>query len=393
MKRYLITLLFICFFTTAFEPVAHCTASTEIDELINTSINNKYFPGAQLLIAGPAKVLLKQNYGKYTYDENSPNVTDNSLFDLASVTKVVATTSAIMKLYDERKLDLNDRVSAYIPEFTSNGKDVITITNLLLHNSGLKAFIPFYKYYDSRSDVLNAIYAVNLEYKTGSKFLYSDLNAILLGEIVERISGKSLDQYCKDEIFIPLQMRNTFFNPSAESRQWALPTENDTYWRNRLLQGEVHDESAALMGGVAGNAGLFSNAIDLYKFMKSFGTDDNKLGASLISIFVKNNNIASSEIKTLFTTKYSGVSYMNTRALGWDTKPEPTSYRAPCGEMFSENSFGHTGFTGTSIWCDKDKGLIVIFLTNRIYPSRDNNGIRDVRPEIHNLAVKLLTEN
>ena len=374
--------------------IAYCSATTEIDDLINSSIQKKYFPGAQLLIANSDKVLLKQNYGKYTYDENAKTVDDNSIFDLASVTKVVATTSAIMKLYDEKKLDLNDKVSSYIPEFTSKGKDEIRIFNLLLHNSGLKAFIPFYKYYTARSDVMSAIYAEGLEYPTGSKFVYSDLNAILLGEIVERITGKGLDVYCNEIVFSPLKMADTFFNPSTENKQRALPTENDTYWRNRLLQGEVHDESAAVMGGVSGNAGLFSNSTDLYKFMKAFQTKSSgSLIGNITGLFTKNNAIASADIKDIFTTKYTSVSYSNTRALGWDTKPEPTSYRAPCGELFSENSFGHTGYTGTSIWCDKDKSLIVIFLTNRVYPSRDNNGIRDVRPEVHNLAVKLLTEN
>ena len=393
MKRSLFTILFICIFISAFGPFAKGSATTDIDELINSSIQKKYFPGAQLLIAGPSKILLKQNYGKYTYDDNAPPVTDNSIFDLASVTKVVATTSAIMRLYDEHKLDLNDKVNQYIPEFTTRGKDNITIANLLLHNSGLKAFIPFYKYYTSRSDVMSAIYASEIEYKTGSKFLYSDLNAILLGEIVERITAKPLDVYCNEIIFKPLQMRNTFFNPAGDDKLRALPTENDSYWRNRLIQGEVHDESASVMGGVSGNAGLFSNTIDLFKFMKSFGNKENSIAGTILSIFLKNNDIASADTKSMFTSRYNGLSYNNSRALGWDTKPEPTSYRAPCGELFSENSFGHTGFTGTSIWCDKDKGLIVIFLTNRVYPSRDNNGIRDVRPEVHNLAVKLLDEN
>ncbi len=384
--------IFVCLFITANSQSGFCNATTEIDELVSTSIANKYFPGAQLLIANSDKILLSRNYGKFTYDENAPAVDDNSIFDLASVTKVIATTSAIMRLYDEKKLDLNDKVTAYIPEFNNRGKDEITIANLLLHNSGLKAFIPFYKYYTSKSDVMNAIYAVDKEYQTGSKFLYSDLNAILLGEIVERVSGKSLDQYCNEIIFSPLKMTNTFFNPENKSR--ALPTENDTYWRNRLIQGEVHDESAAVMGGVAGNAGLFSNAGDLYKFMKAFQTKSSgSLIGDITSIFKKNNDIASFDLKDIFTTKYGNVSYRNSRALGWDTKPEPTSYRAPCGELFSDNSFGHTGFTGTSVWCDKEKGLIVIFLTNRVYPSRDNNGIRNVRPEIHNLAVKLINEN
>jgi len=313
------------------------------------------------------------------------------MFDIASVTKVAATTSAIMLLYENKRIDIYDKVSKYIPEFANNGKENITILNLLLHNSGLKAWIPFYKTCTTAQQALDIIYNIDLEYTPETKFVYSDLNAVLLGIIVERVTFTGLDEYCQANVFYPLKMQNTMFRPDAETRARVLPTEKDFYWRNRLLQGEVHDETASILGGVSGNAGLFSNAEDLFIFMETMlarGQYYNPYSRGL-----KEEQFAKPDVITFFTQKWSGVSYPNSRGLGWDTKPEPTSsYRTPCGEKFSDNCFGHTGYTGTSVWADNDKKLIVIFLTNRVYPSRESNGIREIRPEIHNLAVDLLNE-
>lgn len=386
MKRIYI-LIFLLFSGTSANLFALSTA--EIENLINKGINEKSFPGAQLIIESHGNTILEKNFGRYTYDADAPAVNANSIFDLASVTKVIATTTAIMQLYDKGRLNLNDNVSLYIPEFASQDKGDIKITNLLLHNSGLKAWVPFYKTFKTKEEVLNAIYNASLDYPTGSKFVYSDLNAVLLAKIVEKITDMSFDEYCRINIFRPLGMENTTFNP--DNKQLALPTENDTYWRNRLLQGEVHDETAAMLGGVSGNAGLFSNAEDLLIFMKAMlakGKYYNPYTRGL-----KEETLVNADIVPLFIKKWESPKYNNTRGLGWDTRPEPTSYRAPCGEKFSENSFGHTGYTGTSVWCDVDKELIVIFLTNRVYPSRDNNGIREIRPEVHNMAVDLAGGN
>jgi CubicO group peptidase (beta-lactamase class C family) len=355
----------------------------KLDSLIQSGISNKSYPGAQIIIGDNCKIIYEKSYGRFTYDNNSAEVRDVNIFDLASVTKVVATTSAIMILLDEGKIDLDDKVVKYIPEFDNNGKQEITIKNLLLHNSGLKAWIPFYKKCDTKEEALKIIFNTTPEYKRNTKFVYSDLNAILLGLIVERISGSALDDFCKYNIFEPLGMFNTCFNPL--NKLLALPTENDTYWRSRQLQGEVHDESASILGGISGNAGLFSNAKDLYIFMKMML--NNGAYTNISQKDSRSEYLFKESTAKLFTTKYTGLDYLNTRALGWDTKPEETNYRPQCGELFSENSFGHTGYTGTSIWCDKDKNLIVIFLTNRIYPTRDNNEIREIRPEVHNQAV------
>lgn len=381
---------FIPLLTVIFSLKVFSADFSELDKIISEGISKNYFPGAQLLIGNENYILYSKSYGNFTYDESSPVVTDESIFDIASLTKVIATTTAIMILYQDGKIDLNAKVAGYIPEFANNGKEEITVMNLLLHNSGLTAFIPFYKYYSSREEVINAIYNAVPEYGINSKFVYSDLNAIILGFIVEKVSGKSLNDFCHENIFYPLKMNSTEFFPDEKLKEKILPTEYDNYWRNRQLQGEVHDESASILGGAAGNAGLFSNAEDLYKFMKMMLNNGKYYNAYTRGL--REESMFSPETVSLFTVRFSDLQYPNSRALGWDTKPDVTQskFRMPCGELISDNCFGHTGYTGTSVWCDKERKIIVIFLTNRIYPSRDNDGIRKIRPEIHNAAIEIV---
>jgi CubicO group peptidase (beta-lactamase class C family) len=346
-----------------------------------------------VLVVGNSKGIIYQNaYGRLTYDESSEAATMRTIYDLASVTKVIATTAAIMRLYDDGKIDLNSPVYQYIPEFNNNGKNDITVFNLLVHNSGLTAWTPFYQdpNMDSPQKVKDAIYNCTKEYETGSRTLYSDYNAFLLGEIVERISGMKLDRFCKENIFSRLNMTDTdFLVPMSEDYRIA-PTENDTYWRNQLLKGYVHDELAAILEGVSGNAGLFSTGPDLFRYMQmmlNYGryTDERRMSPQALQ-----DTMFKSSTVELFTTKVTGLGYSNTRALGWDTKPEATKYPPPCGNRFSSNCFGHTGYTGTSVWCDRDKDLIVIFLTNRVYPNRSSEEVRNVRPKIHDEICKIL---
>ncbi|MDZ4713209.1 MAG: serine hydrolase [bacterium] len=362
-----------------------------IDEIVSNGILNGAFPGAQVIIGNEKDVLYEKSYGNFTYDEFSDVVTNSSMFDLASLTKVIATTPAIMKLYEERKINLSDKVSYYLPEFANSGKEDITVLNLLIHNSGLIAFVPFYKTCRSKQDVLDAIFNIGLDYPTATKTVYSDLNSILLGLIVEKISGMPLDEYCKLNVFLPLGMRSTTFVPDETLKPRILPTEFDSYWRNRQLQGEVHDETTAMLEGVSGNAGLFSNASDIYLLIKTMLNKGHYYNPYTRGL--QDEQIFDDFTIELFTKRYDDVSYENSRALGWDTKPiQKTQTRIPCGELISENCFGHTGFTGTSVWCDKDRKLVIIFLTNRVYPSRDNSGIRDVRPELHNAAIRIVSE-
>jgi CubicO group peptidase (beta-lactamase class C family) len=346
----------------------------KVDSVIENAIKDHAFPGAQVLIWENGKTLLNKSYGHFNYDDTSLKVTKNTLYDLASLTKVIATTTAAMICYDRKLFSLDDAVIKYIPEFGVNGKEKITLLNLLLHNSGLPAWKKFYETDSNSEEVINDIYSSSLEYETGTKTVYSDLGIITLGKIIEKVTGKSLDVFCKKEIFKPLKMSSTFFNPPDSIKEFCAPTEIDNYWRKRLLQGEVHDETAAMLNGVAGHAGLFSNATDIAKLISVLINKGQLNGKQ----FIKESTVK------LFTKRYSDES---TRALGWDTRSESGS---SSGDYFSDNSYGHTGFTGTSVWVDPQRNLFVILLTNRVYPTRENNKILKVRPELHNAVIKSL---
>lgn len=344
----------------------------KVDELINTAVKEKVFPGAVLLVWKDGNVLYEKPYGKFTYEVNSQKVTTETIFDLASLTKVIATTTAAMICIDRNLFLLDDKVINFIPEFGVNNKENITIRNLLVHNSGLVAWKKFYGRGLDENGVLEEIFNSELEYKTGTKMVYSDLGIITLGKIIEKVSGLSLDEFSKKEIFEPLKMNSTFFNPVDSLKNFCAPTELDNYWRNKLLRGEVHDETAALLGGVAGHAGLFSTANDLSKFMEM-----------IINKGIYNNQrIIKQETVDIFTQKKSDQS---SRGLGWDTKSEKGS---SAGDLFSIRSFGHTGYTGTSIWADRSRNLFVVFLTNRVYPSRENTKIISFRPRLHDVVIK-----
>lgn len=385
MKKYFLIFLFAFLFSNGF-----AYDFTGVDNLIINGIVSKSFPGAGLIIGDNKNIIYEKYFGSFTYDENSEGITENSMFDIASLTKVIATTSAVMRLYENKDLNLDEKVSFYIPEFAQNGKESITIKNLLLHNSGLKAWMPFNQFCTTRKQVIDTIMSTGLEYETGKAYVYSDLNFIVLGLVVEKVSGVSLADYCERDIFEPLRMEYTLFTPSEKDRNRCVPTEYDGTWRKRQLQGEVHDESSSLLGGVSGNAGLFSTPRDLYRLAKTLlnkGMYYNPYSRGL-----KEEHLFKDETVELFTSKFITDAYRNTRALGWDTKQDPIGkFRSACGELISENCFGHTGYTGTSVWCDKDNNIIIIFLTNRVYPQRGNDGIREIRPELHNKIINILT--
>lgn len=388
MKYFLINILLLLSLS-----VSNAQNFSNVEDLVDNAIRNNSFPGAQLLVADSKKILYSGYFGNFDYNPNSTSVSRETIYDIASLTKVIATTTAIMILYDRKLIDLDEKVSAFLPEFSSDDKNNITVKNLLLHNSGLKAWLPFYKTCKNKSDVYNTICSEKLDYKTGSKFLYSDLGFILLGMIVENISKISFDKFCEENIFAPLGMSYTMFNPNAPYRELSAPTEKDTYFRNKQIKGEVHDESAFVMGGVSGNAGLFSNINDLNLFMrmlinKGSYFDDRRMNAKNETLqLIQSGTIA------FFTQLYSNLDYENSRAFGWDTYPEPKKFPVQCGTIISRNCIGHTGFTGTSIWYDFDKDIYIILLTNRIYPSRDNSGIFELRPKLHDEVFKTLGYN
>jgi len=346
-----------------------------VDNIINTAIADSAFPGAVLLVAQNGVILHEKAFGHVTYDADAQPMQTNTIFDLASVTKVIATTTATMICIDRHLFSIDDKVTKYIPQFGAAGKENITIKNLLLHNSGLPPFKRFYLKYKTKEEVIKDIYNTPLDYKPGTKMVYSDLGIITLGKVIEKVTKQPLDQFCKKEIFLPLGMTETMFNPPKDLRARCAPTENDTYWRHRQLVGEVHDEASSLLGGVAGHAGLFSTADDLAKLLqmllqKGFYQGNQLINPKTVELFIKRNSSES------------------TRALGWDTKYGEQYSSA--GKYFSEQSYGHTGYTGTSVWTDPTRNLFVILLTNRVYPTRENTKLIHLRPLIHDAVIKSL---
>ncbi len=349
-----------------------------VDSVVNAAIQDSAFPGAVLLVAQNGKILHEKAYGHYMYDINSGPVTTKTMYDLASLTKVTATTTAAMICYDRGLFKLDDKVAKYLPAFGKNGKENVTIRNLLVHDSGLRPDIKSYRAYDSVANktqaVYNEIFNDSLVYPTGSKMVYSDLNMITMAKIIETVTGKTLDQFTKEEVFDPMGMKSTMFNPPKSLVERIAPTEDDNYWRHRQIRGTVHDETSALMGGVAGHAGLFSDAGDLAKLLQM----ELQKGYYQGKRYIKASTIE------MWTKKQSDLS---TRALGWDTKsPEHSS----SGHLFSPDSYGHTGFTGTSLWTDPERNLFVVFLTNRVYPTRKNLKILRVRPKVHDAVIKAI---
>ncbi|MFN0158612.1 MAG: glycoside hydrolase family 3 N-terminal domain-containing protein [Bacteroidota bacterium] len=345
-----------------------------VDSIILAAIADSAFPAAQVAVVKDGIVVYNKSFGNYTYDRAAKEIDDATLFDIASLTKVVATTSAIMKLYDQKEITLNDSIGKFIPQFNVGRKAGITIRHLLTHTSGLPAFRKLWGVGATPQATLDSALAIELVANPGDTTIYSDLSILTLGHLVEKITGMSLDAYVRREFFEPLKMVSTTFKPSKAVWEQVAPTEYDSVWRKALVQGTVHDENAAALGGVAGHAGLFSNASDLSIFMQMIMNRGTYGGVRFFS----------DSTVSRFTQRQSQRS---TRALGWDTKSATGS---SAGTLFSQSSFGHTGFAGTSIWADPERKLFVILLTNRVYPMRANNKILKVRPLLHDLVVQAL---
>lgn len=349
---------------------------TEVENLMNQAIEDEVFPGSVLLVGHRNRVVFHKAFGHYTYDKKSPEVTTNSIFDLASVSKVIGTTTASMLLYQDGLLELDYPVKYYLPEFAQNGKEKITIRHLLSHSSGLPAFRPFHTMGTDSAGIIKFILEATPEFTPGTEFVYSDLGMITMQKVIEHITGLPLDEFLRDRVFEPLRMKKTFYNPPIEFRADCVPTENDDYFRHRQLQGTVHDETTHILGGVAGHAGLFSTAEDL---------------AKLIYLYVNNGKTGNDQFfrKDVIETFTTVQNEFSTRALGWDTK-SPEGYSS-AGSKFPNNAIGHTGYTGTSVWIDRDKGLFVILLTNRVQPTRENRKISRFRPMIHDAIFNATT--
>lgn len=344
----------------------------EVDATVERFIERKAFPGAVVAVGRNGSLVHLKAYGHQTYESGAPAMTTDTVFDLASLTKVIATTTMAMMMVDEGRLDLDRPVRDFFQRFTGGMKDRITVRHLLTHSSGIDWWAPLYKEAHSMPEYLNRIIPMELKYEPGTKSVYTDLGVMMLGDILERVSGEDLNTFARHRLFEPMKMRDTGFKPPESMKPRIAPTEFDHEWRKRLVWGEVHDENAAGLGGVAPHAGLFGTAPDLARF------------ATMLlnrGVFENHRYVAPATV-TLFTTR-AGVPD-SSRALGWDTPSENSS----SGTLMSKRAFGHTGFTGTSMWMDPETGVFVIILTNRVYPTRENNLIREARPQIADAVMK-----
>jgi CubicO group peptidase (beta-lactamase class C family) len=361
--------------------------------ILQEAIDQQAFPAASLAVTHRGNLIAQKSLGHFTYEVNASPfassaragqgaVTPATLFDLASLTKVVATTTTAMLLYERGWLDLDAPIAAVVPEFTSDpAKDSrrreVTVRMLLAHSSGLPAHEKFFLKARTRAELLQAVFTLPLAANPATRTVYSDIGFILLGLVLERLADESLDRFCQREIFAPLAMTSTTFNPPAEIRAQIPPTADERQagaFRGRIIQGEVQDENASILGGVAPHAGLFSPAIDLAKFAQAM------LNAG--------SPILRPETVALFTRRGSAPPGTS-RALGWDTPSSPSQ----SGKYFGAASFGHLGYTGASLWIDPARQISVSLLTNRTWPDCSNQAIRQVRPKFHDAIIEALEKS
>ncbi len=344
---------------------------------LRAEVDSGAFPSAVIAVGRHGRLALLAPVGHYGVDDPRP-VEAGTLYDLASLTKVVGLTTACMLLADAGKLDLDAAVARYVPEFRGPMKERVTVRHLLTHSAGLVADLPLYDSTATRAAALAAVDTTTLVAPPGTSYRYSDLSAIVLMQAVERVSGEPFDRFLSERVFRPLGMPATRFLPPASWRDRIAPTEHDTVFRHRWLRGEVHDESAARLGGVSGNAGLFSNALDL-----------SRIAAMLLNGGAWDTlQLIRAETVVEFT-KRQGLPPGSTRALGWDT-PADSGYSS-AGAKLSRRSFGHTGFTGTSMWMDPERDCFIVLLTNRVHPTRANTIILRVRSRVADLVTDALT--
>jgi len=358
-------------------------AFAEADDVLAGFLAEKAFPGGVLAVGYRGDLVHLHPFGRLSYEADAPRVEADTLYDLASLTKVVATTTMAMILVDRGRLDLDKAVVDFLPDFRGTSpegfrKERVTVRHLLTHSSGVDWWAPLYRDTVGKAEYLARIQAMDLVYEPGTATKYSDLGIILLGEILERVAGEPLAEFVRGRVFEPLGMHDTGFRPDPSLLSSIAPTEIDSTWRHRLLRGEVHDENAFALGGVAPHAGLFSTAPDLARFAQMLA-NGGVLG---------HRRIVSRETVELFTRR-AELPPGSTRALGWDTRSVEGS---SSGHFFSFLSFGHTGFTGTSLWIDPERQLFVLLLTNRVHPSRENTLIREVRPAVADAVVRGLGE-
>jgi len=349
---------------------------------LRSGVERGAFPGGVVAVGRRDTVLFARAFGRMDFSGGAA-VTTRTVWDLASLTKVVGLTTAAMMLVDEGKLDLEAPVTRYVPEFRGGG-DSVLVRHLLVHASGLPAWKPFYQRVRQRRQMFSLVNREPLEAPPGTRMAYSDLGAMLATEIVERMTGERLDRFLESRLFAPLGMRDTRFRPPQSWLERIAPTEVDTTWRHRLVHGEVHDENAAAMGGVSGHAGLFSTAPDLVRFVQFLMRGGTTGRGTEAPAHRRADSVQLVREQTIAEFTRAQRPGFSSRALGWDTPSENSS----AGSRLSQRAFGHTGFTGTSIWVDPEQDVFVILLTNRVHPTRDNTLVFEVRRRVADLAVE-----
>jgi uncharacterized protein YbbC (DUF1343 family)/CubicO group peptidase (beta-lactamase class C family) len=326
-----------------------------LDPIVQDAIREGQIPGAVLLVGHDGEVIYRKAFGNRSLEPHREPMTVDTIFDIASLTKVVATTTAVMQLVQRGQVRINDPVAKYIPEFAQNGKEDVTVRELLTHYSGMPKDLDLSTPWQGRDKAFQMAYEEKPAFPPGSRLLYSDVNFITLGALVERVSGTSLDAYCAQKIFVPLRMTRTHFLPPAVWRPKTAPTEFDQ--EGKMLRGVVHDPTARRMGGVAGHSGVFSTADDLSKFAQALLNGSTVLPALLVE---------------KMTTPQQPPTAQELRGFGWDIDSPYSSNR---GELLPVGSFGHTGFTGTSLWIDPTTRTYIILLTNAVHPRGKGSAI------------------
>lgn len=355
--------------------------SKAIDTLISDGIREGKFPGAVVLVVQNGAILKWQADGDaYLYGPDGKKVSDpvpmtrNTLFDLASITKMF-TTVAVMQLVERGEVDLNKPVATYLPDFAANGKQAVTVGQLLTHTSGLPAWAPLYKTYPTADQRIQAVLTSPLENPPDAKYVYSDLGYITLGLLVEKVSSEPLDRFVQQNILKPLGLTQTMFNPPAALRPWTAAAESQPWTDRPMVWGQAHDENAWSLNGVAGHAGLFSTAHDLAVFAQTLLNG---------GVYAGHRILKESTVRTMLSNQMSGD--FAPHGLGWEINE--SWYM---GGFAHHQAFGHTGFTGTSLVVDRSTGTIVVFLTNRVHPSRDNGSINPWRQGIANSVEAAVT--
>jgi CubicO group peptidase (beta-lactamase class C family) len=351
-----------------------------VDRIVKRGIRGGGYPGAAVVVGREGAAVLKRGYGKMTWgSKGTPVSADQTIYDLASLSKVIGTTTAVMVLYDQGKISLNAPVSQYLPEFSGGLKDQVTVQQLLTHRSGLPAYRELWRHTRNSEEARRLILSTSLQAPPGTQYEYSDLGADILGMMIERVAGEGLDTFLQKKVFGPLGMKNTFYLPPDSLRHRIAPTDAAAGSRGGMIRGVVHDENAYILGGVAGHAGLFSTATDLAVFAQMMLNGGEYSGIRILS----------DSTVQLFTRRAAGH-----RALGWDTADDDGKFGA--GKYLTERAYGHTGFTGTSIWIDPEREMFMILLTNRVYEAkarRPKKVIADIRSDLSDAAVLAVVDS